>query len=133
MKVKVSLVAVPSGTYKAKYLGGKMIKTPRGPNDEAYLMSFEILGGDSNGMETTRLVNHSGKSPKAHIVQLFSDLAGVDPSNGMGLDDSDYVDARYEITVVNQGDDGYTKMDKIIRRLGDDEKPDPVGTDEAPF
>ena len=132
MKVNVSMKAVPIGTYHAEYMGGEMIKTPKGVNDQAYCMSFKILGGESDGMVTTRLVNPGGKSPKSYVIKYFSALAGVQPTNDMDLDDSDYIGAKYEIVVVKQGEDGYTKFEDINRRLGDEEKADSA-SNEAPF
>lgn len=124
MKVEARSNIVPPGTYHAEYLEGKMIDTPKGPSDRAYLMSFRIIGGDYDEMEVSRLVNSSGKSIKSNLVKFFAALAGLEAKNAMSLDDSDYVGVKYEILVEENSSSGYTRFTEPIRRLADGEKSD---------
>jgi len=132
MKVNVKNPGVPVGHYHAKYLGGEMLKSIKMINGEAYQMTFEIIGGDYDGKKTTRLVNPQTLSAKGNMVKFFAQLAGVEPVDGLDLDDLDYVGVRYELRVAEKDESDWTQFDKIGRRLGDDEKPIPE-TDEVPF
>lgn len=124
MKVEARSNIVPPGTYHAEYLEGKMIDTPKGPDDRAYLMSFRIIGGDYDDMEVSRLVNSAGKSIKSNLVKFFAALAGLTAENNLSLDDSDYVGAEYEILVEESSSKGYTRFAEPITRLADGEKAD---------
>ena len=132
MKIESRSNIVPPGTYHAEYLQGKMIETPNGHSDRAYLMAFRVIGGNSDGMEVSRLVNPEAKSTRSNIVRYFAMLAGGGVENDLKLDDSDYVGAQYEICVTKNDSGDYTRFEAPIRRLAEGEVAD-SSQFEVPF
>jgi len=114
MKLTVSKAGVPARVYRARYAGDEEMTTLFG---EAYKLKFTIIGGDFDGKETSRLVNPGSSSPKSNIVKFFAALAGVDPKDGQHIDDEDFINCEYEIIVEVHGDEGFTKVGQILRRL----------------
>ena len=127
MELTISKTAVPAGIYRAKYAGGEEMTTQFG---EAYKMKFTVVVGDFAGKETSRLVNPGSSSPKSNIVKFFAALAGVDAKDGVHISDDVYIGCEYEILVEDHGDEGFTKIGSIIRRLNvDDRTHDEEGED----
>lgn len=120
MQLTIEKPGVPAGVYTAKYQGGEELTTSFG---DAYKLKFKVVGGEFDGKETSRLVNLGATSPKSNIVKFFAALAGVEPKEGVHINDADFVGARYEIVVEAHGTEGFTKIGQIVRRLPDDESP----------
>ena len=119
MELTISKAAVPKGGYVADYLGDEEMTTTYGA---CYKLRFLIVGGDFDGKEVSRLVNLGSSSPKSNIVKFFAALAGVDPKDGVHIDDEVYIGCRYEIVIEDHGDEGYTKVGSIGRRLNSDDQ-----------
>lgn len=85
-------------------------------------MRYTVVGGEFDGKEVSRIVNPGSSSPKSNIVIFFAALAGVAPDDGTNIDDELYIGCEYEVLVVAHGDEGYSKVETIIRRLDEDAK-----------
>jgi hypothetical protein len=117
MKLTIAKGGIPPGVYRLRYEGGEEIETKFGTG---YRMRYTVIGGEFDGKEATRIVNPGSSSPKSYIVVFFAALAGVDPEDGVNIDDDLYIGCEYEVLVVAHGDEGYSKVETIIRRLDGD-------------
>jgi len=120
MKLTIQKGGIPPGVYRASYLGGEEMETKFGA---AYKLRFTVIGGEFDGKETSRLVNPGSSSPKANISVFFAALAGVPPDDGTNIEDDLYIGCEYEILVEAHGDEGFSKVGTIIRRLDGDDQP----------
>jgi hypothetical protein len=119
MKLTIQKGGIPAGVYRVRYGGGEEMETKFGA---AYKLCFSVIGGEFDGKETSRLVNPKSSSPKANISVFFAALAGVDAEDGVNIDDDLFIGCEYEILVEAHGDEGFTKVGTIIRRLEEDAK-----------
>lgn len=119
MKLTIVKGGIPPGVYRLRYDGGEEIETKFGTG---YRMRYSVIGGEFDGKEVTRIVNPGSSSPKSNIVTFFAALAGVPPDDGTNIDDDLYFGCECEVLVVAHGDEGYSKVETIIRRLDDDAK-----------
>lgn len=119
MKLTIQKGGIPPGVYRARYDGSESMQTKFG---EAYKLCFSVIGGEYDGKETSRLVNPKSSSPKANISVFFAALAGVPPEDGTNIDDDLFIGCEYEILVEAHGDEGFSKIATIIRRLDEETK-----------
>jgi hypothetical protein len=113
MRLEIGKSSIPGGLYTAKYLGSEETTTQLG---EALKLKFQIVGGDHDGKEVSRLVNPGATSPKSNVAKFFAALASLSAERGVEIDDADYRGCVYQV-LIEEADSGYPRLEKIVKRL----------------
>jgi hypothetical protein len=104
---------VPAGHYTVTFKGAE----PWRENVEKYgvgtLFRFEVVGGDHDGEETSRITG-SKLTPKSALAQILTGLGGRKIERGETIDPNSFVDQRY-FAIVKETESGSTRVESIVR------------------
>ena len=113
MSFEMGSGGVPAGHYTVKFTGAE----PWKENEEKYgvgtLFRFEVVGGDHDGEETSRITG-AKLTPKSALAQILKGLRGNKIERGETVDPSDFTGQRY-VAIVKETETGSTRVESIVK------------------